>query len=496
MLMVNDNKNKTHSHFLHLPKYISKSGLKPSKKSRINFVIISAILLFCVFDMLISALTMGRMYPGVSIAGHDVSYKTRSQTFDYLKSQKLQRNFNVHVNDKVFSTTSDELGAGYDLNTTVNTAYDISNNQPYPLLKLFELQNQGQIGYAYNVDQSKLKTFAESVIESVGYSAQNATLKIENGVVSVVPEKDGLRVDQKYLNKILSTSLADAKDQNIVLQPQTLKADILVPDTTEAKLQAENYLSKTITLNFEGKTFVADKIAMGHMIYFMEVVGSEGKIKLEARISPDQVAGYVQSIANQIDITPINKKVVVRNGVESVEREGKDGRAISQQAVIDSITNGLQNNQSVEVNLTTNPVAFKTEYNRTVSLDYSRYIEINLSQQKLWAWQDNQVIFSTPITSGASGYGFGTPVGLFSIYGKERSRYLNGAQYGWGYNVFVDYWMPFSGGVGLHDADWRSSFGGQDYINGGSHGCVNMSKSAAAYLYGWATIGTPVWVHY
>ncbi|MDQ5943358.1 MAG: hypothetical protein QG675_126, partial [Patescibacteria group bacterium] len=113
-----------------------------------------------------------------------------------------------------------------------------------------------------------------------------------------------------------------------------------------------------------------------------------------------------------------------------------------------------------------------------------------------WAWQDNQVIFSTPITSGASAYGFGTPTGLFSIYGKERSRYLNGSQYGWGYNVFVDYWMPFNGGVGLHDADWRSSFGGQDYISGGSHGCVNMTKSAAAYLYGWATIGTPVWVHY
>ena len=361
---------------------------------------------------------------------------------------------------------------------------------------MFNTKNQGQIGYAYNVDQSKLKSFADSVIKSVGYSAQNATLKIENGVVSIVEDKDGLRVDQKYLNKILSMSLADAKDQNIVLQPQVLKADILALDTTEAKSQAESYLSKSIVLDFEGKSFSADKTAMGYMISFVEVPSSDGKIKLEARISPDQVAGYVQSIANQIDIVPINKKIVVRNGVESVEREGTDGRAISQQVVIDTIVSGLQNNQNVQMNLTASPVAFKTEYNRTVSLDYSRYIEINLSQQKLWAWQDNQVIFSTPITSGASSYGFGTPAGLFSIYGKERSRYLNGSQYGWGYNVYVDYWMPFSGGVGLHDADWRSGFGGQDYINGGSHGCVNMTKSAAAYLYGWATIGTPVWVHY
>jgi len=494
--MLHDTKNRTHSHFLHLPKFISKSGIKPSKKARINFVIISAILLFCLFDMLISALTMGSMYPGVSIAGHDVSYKTRIQTFEYLKDQKLQRSFTVRVNDKIFTTTSDELGAGYDLSTTVDTAYKIGNSTPSPILGLFRTKNQGQIGYAYNVDQAKLKNFADSVIKSVGYSAQNAKLNIENGVVTVIPDKDGLRVDQKHLNKILSTSLADAKDQNIILQPQTLKADILTQDTTEAKQQAENYLSKSIVLNFEGKSFVADKTALGYMITFIELPDASGKPRLQANISADQVAGYVQSIANQIDISPINKKIVARNGVESVEREGKDGRAVNQQVAIDAIVNSLQNNQNVEVNLTSSPIAFKTEYNRTIGLDYSRYIEINLSQQKLWAWQDNQVIFSTPITSGATAYGFGTPVGLFSIYGKERSRYLNGSQYGWGYNVFVDYWMPFNGGVGLHDADWRSSFGGQDYISGGSHGCVNMTKSAAAYLYGWATIGTPVWVHY
>lgn len=496
MLMVDNTKNKTHSHFLHLPKFISKSGIKPSKKARINFVIIAIILLFCVADMFITALTMGKMYPGVSIAGHDVSYKSRSQTFEYLKQQKLQRNFTIRVNDKIFSTTSDELGAGYDLPTTINTAYAIGHDQPYPLLGVLNMGDNGQIGYAYNVDQTKLKNFADSVIKSVGFSAQNATLKIENGTVVEVPDKDGLRVDQKNLNKILATSLSDAKDQNIVLQPQIVKADILISDTAEAKSQAEKFLDRSIILNFENKSFVADKTVLGYMIAFQEVAGSDGKLKLQATIATDQVAGYVQSVANQIDIKPINKKIVVKNGVESVEREGSDGRAINQQTAINAIVDGLQSNQNVSVNLTAGPVAFKTEYNRTVSLDYNRYIEINISQQRLWAWQDNQVIFSTPITSGASSYGFGTPAGLFSVYAKERNRYLNGAQYGWGYNVYVDYWMPFNGGIGLHDADWRSGFGGQDYISGGSHGCVNMPKASAAFLFGWVTVGTPVWAHY
>lgn len=492
---MKNKKTDPHTHWLHLPKFASHSGQKPSKAARLNFVIISLILVFCFIELLISAVTTGRMAPGVSIAGKDVSFLSRKQTFDYLSKQNLERTFTIRVGDKVFTSSSDNLGAHYDIATTVDTAYQIGHNQPLGILDTTSIGNGGEIGYAYNVDLVKLKTFTDSIIRSVGYGAQNASLQVVDGRVEIIPDKDGLRVDQKYLNKILAISLQDAKDQNIVLQPQTVKADILASDTTDAKVQAEEILSKTINLNFEGKKYSPDRSAMGHMIVFREVVGNNSKPQLQANISPEQVAGYVQGVANQINITPINKKINIRNGVSSVEREGKDGRAINQQAVVDEIVNTLQNKQSVSININSSPVAFQTETNRTTGLDIGTYIEVSLSQQRLWAYQDNQVIFATPITSGASGYGFGTQTGLFAIYSKQRSRYLNGSQYGWSYNVFVDYWMPFNGGYGLHDADWRSSFGGQDYINGGSHGCVNMSKSSAAFLYNWSSVGTPVWVH-
>ncbi len=489
------NKTNQHSHRLHLPRFMSYSGTKPSRSARINFVIISLVLIFCFVELLISAITMGRMAPGVSIAGKNVSFLTRKQTLDYLYSQKLQRTFTVNVGEKSFTITSDDLGASYDIPTTVTTAYGVGRGQPFYLLNMTSINNKGQIGYAYNVDLAKLKSFTDSVISSVGYSAQNATLKIENGQVTVVPDKDGLRVDQRYLSKILATSLQDAKDQSLFLSPQTLKADILAEDTGEAKTQAETFLSQSVSLNYEGRSFVADRDAIGHMIVFNEQIDKDGKPKLVASISSEQVSGYVQSIANQVNIAPKNKKINIRNGVSSVEQEGVNGSAVDQQAAIDAIVSGLSKNESVSFNLQASPVVFQTETNRSVGLDYGTYIEVNISQQRLWAYQDNQVVFSTPITSGASGYGFGTQTGIFAIYAKERSRYLNGSQYGWSYNVYVDYWMPFNGGAGFHDADWRSSFGGQDYINGGSHGCVNMPKSSAAFLFGWANIGTPVWIH-
>lgn len=186
---------------------------------------------------------------------------------------------------------------------------------------------------------------------------------------------------------------------------------------------------------------------------------------------------------------------MVRDGTSSVEQEGQDGLALDQEATTKFIVDSMQDQAQASYNLPTNKVAYKTETNRTQGLDLDRYIEVNLSRQRMWVYDKNQIVLSSPITSGATGAGFPTVTGLFHIYYKNTNTYLNGRQYGYNYNVFVKYWMPFYDGYGLHDASWRSSFGGSDYYYGGSHGCVNMPESSAAFIYSWADVGTPVWVH-
>ena len=51
------------------------------------------------------------------------------------------------------------------------------------------------------------------------------------------------------------------------------------------------------------------------------------------------------------------------------------------------------------------------------------------------------------------------------------------------YQSHVNYWMPFNGGIGLHDATWRSKFGGDIYVTSGSHGCINLPKDKAEKIY-------------
>ena len=123
-------------------------------------------------------------------------------------------------------------------------------------------------------------------------------------------------------------------------------------------------------------------------------------------------------------------------------------------------------------------------------------IEIDLSNQILNVWDENTLLYQTSIVSGMQNVN-DTPTGTFYIYSKVNGRYLNGYNSdGSTYSQWVDYWMPFYLGYGIHDAGWRSSFGGDIYTYSGSHGCVNLPPSAAADIFYLVEVGTKVYIHY
>ena len=120
------------------------------------------------------------------------------------------------------------------------------------------------------------------------------------------------------------------------------------------------------------------------------------------------------------------------------------------------------------------------------------YIEIDMTEQKMYYYQDRELILETDVVTGNTGRRMGTPQGINFVYAKERNRTLRGP----GYASFVKYWMPVKGNVGIHDASWRSKFGSQIYKTNGSHGCINTPSDIMSQLYELAEIGTPVIMFY
>jgi uncharacterized protein YraI len=120
-----------------------------------------------------------------------------------------------------------------------------------------------------------------------------------------------------------------------------------------------------------------------------------------------------------------------------------------------------------------------------------KWIEVNLSTQTLYAYRGSTVISSSLVSSGKPG--FSTPTGTFYIYAKYESITMSGCVNGECWNTPGVPWdMLFrSGGFYIHGAYWHHDFGKVR-----SHGCVNLPVPYAEWLYGWAPMGTRVWIHY
>ena len=119
------------------------------------------------------------------------------------------------------------------------------------------------------------------------------------------------------------------------------------------------------------------------------------------------------------------------------------------------------------------------------------YIEISIEQQHMWFYKDNSLVLDTDVVTGNADGTCNTPTGRYSVQSRATNTTLEGP----GYSSFVNYWMGFNGGIGIHDASWRSSFGGTIYKGNGSHGCVNTPYDKVKIIYENTSYGTPVIVY-
>ena len=128
------------------------------------------------------------------------------------------------------------------------------------------------------------------------------------------------------------------------------------------------------------------------------------------------------------------------------------------------------------------------------------YCEVDLTAQHLWIYQDGETVFETDIVSGLNDEDHRTPDGAFFAYDKKRETTLRGDKQddgSWGYETDVDYWIRITDdGIGLHDASWRRSFGGNIWRWNGSHGCINLPVQAAPVIYDLLEEMTPIVVYY
>lgn len=277
-----------------------------------------------------------------------------------------------------------------------------------------------------------------------------------------------------------STGVGASIDMNSINQGTVSPAEAMA---IGQKLATVNGMSVTYQLP-NNQTEVLDGLTIATWVN-----GSQG---LTVSVDAAKVAAYVQELRNKYD-TPAGTQTWQSADGTAKSIKTNYGWHIDQAKETEALIANIQSLQSV----TREPVYASRAAQTEMPQWGKTFVEIDISSQHVYFYQNGNCVWDSKCVTGtATDPDRATPTGVFALKYKQRDRVLRGRidpKTGKpSYESPVAYWMPFNGNIGLHDANWRSSFGGNIYLKSGSHGCINLPPKNAKTLYELITPGTVI----
>lgn len=323
-----------------------------------------------------------------------------------------------------------------------------------------------------------LDIFSDDYIEE----PEDARIEISDGSYSVIDEKPGSKPVYDQILSEVKDSL-DNEVSELTLSDDCYETPAVTTDSeiiSTEKNALDKYTSATVTYDIEG----ADEKLDSAKILDMLNIGDDGSVSID----DEKVTKYVQYLASTYNTYGRKRSFKTSSG-DTIEIGGGDyGWVVSKKNEKAQLLEDLEGGKPVE----REPVYEQTALYRGADDIGNTYIEIDYTKQHMWYYKDGSLVMESDIVSGNLARQNGSVDGVYKIVYKQRDATLVGE----GYSSPVNYFMPFAYNIGIHDAGWRSTFGGDIYKTSGSHGCINVPPAFAESLFNAVDKGTPVIAYY
>ncbi len=273
----------------------------------------------------------------------------------------------------------------------------------------------------------------------------------------------------------------------------------IVPELTASNKRLQKkcsmlneYADETITYVFGSVTETLD---FKDFMNWIKIHGDEVSIRQE------KVTEYVSKLAEKYNTRYRDRIFTTSWGQEVTFPAGLNeyGYTILEESEAAQLTQDILSGESVErepIYLTTNDWGDPCYLSRNGQDDLNgTYVEVSIGAQHMWYYLNGALFLESDVVTGDVTLDQGTASGVFPLAFKESPATLKGGEGKKKYTTKVQYWMPFYEGQGLHDAWWKTVFGGEEYKGNGSHGCVNLPSSVAETLYNNIVPGTPIVIY-
>ena len=433
----------------------------------------------------------GHFPENTKVNGVDCSGLTVDQTKDKLTKEWNGRTFTIEKDGKTIGEIKG-IDYKYDIDDQIESKMNAN-----PFKTVYNALSKKPHAYKVSMKAEKQTDKVKKQIKSFDFLDADYKTKTKDAYVSlktnefkIVKEVYGDNIDKKRFSKKVDKCIASGKfsleyDPKDYYDLPEVKEDD--EKLAEYKAWCEEHLSQEITYKFYDGDYTLTPKELNSVLSFDE--------DDKPSVSDKKLAKVVKNLAWNYNTAYSNRKFKSHSGQTVVVYSGDYGWMLDQKKECKRLKKIILSGE----NKTLDPIWKQEPYYKdaTKSNDIGdTYIEVSIGQQTVWYVEKGKTKLEAPVVTGNVSKGSGTPGGTYQIEFLQRNTTLKGFNYdGTPYESPVSYWMPFNGGIGLHDAPWRGSFGGSEYLSGGSHGCVNMPVGDAAALYYMIEPGVPVVVY-
>lgn len=464
-----------------------KRGKKKSKARKIILGVLFAYVLIVGIGYLgVSYFFSSHFLKGTTINGIDCSSKTAEQVKEKIQEEIGEYKLRItEIDGKTETISALQIELTYVDDNKVDELLKAQNNWKW----IRSISNKNTYELAANTTYDKslidgilddLSCFQEeNIVEPV-----DACLQDNGGNYEIVPEVEGNQLDRKKVKSCIIEAIDSGKTEiNLEELGCYLKPTIYQDDESliTKRDTLNKYLQTNLTYDFGDRTETVDASVIKEWL----VEDENG----QWIIDKTKVEEYVQQLKYKYDTFGLTHEFTTFAGNKITLKGGDYGWVIKKQATADALVQAVEEGQTGTIK----PEYLYEAKSRNTNDIGDTYVEISISEQRMWCYKDGNLIVDTPVVTGNVSKGYDTPSGsVWAIDAKKQDAVLKGE----GYEQPVTYWMPFVDNVGIHDADtWRSEYGGEIYKTNGSHGCVNTPTANAEKIFNAVEIGTPVIVY-
>jgi lipoprotein-anchoring transpeptidase ErfK/SrfK len=469
----------------------------------IGLFVVSFSFLFSVSYAYVDQFYPGAMIAGVKVGGQNFSDAEQkiTQKFDSFDKQSTQ----LVISNQRFAPTLGELGVYLDWSNAIKETKPLMGSedalQGIPRLIKYIFSEKKTSLPVIKIDNTKISANIDKILATTSREAIDAKIENQNGNFVISKEESGQGVNQEELNKILVNSVQKLNPLepailSISYQSKNLEPTIVESDLLPIKSKAEELIKVPFNFTYEDQRWTANGSDIAKWIKFTQ------KEKLyEVEIDRQAVEKYIVNLAKKIDKKPVQKKISVADN-NQILQEGREGQELVRSKAVNEIIASL--NTQVPADQTARTIAFQVNKKSfetiavyppfTPGLYPGKYIEVNLTDQKLYLWDGQNKVNEYRVSTGSPK----TPTreGVFAIRNKAPVGIYAGWHMPWWMAVVRDSRNLYQG---IHELPTYLPTGkkeGESYLGRAvSHGCIRLNVGDAKTVYDWTPVGTPVFIH-